>query len=134
MTDHRKPLLIVVDDERDMAEIVGHVGESVGFEVKIATSGTEFQQIWKERKPDAVVMDIIMPEIDANELIEWVIENDKTVPIILNSGYGEMYLPSVKVLASARGANIIDTLTKPINFERLETAFMKILRRDRNQG
>jgi len=127
MTDHTKPLLIVIDDERDMAEIVGHVGETVGFEVKIATSGTEFKQIWQEKKPDVIVMDIIMPEIDANELIEWVIENDKTVPIILDSGYGDMYMPSVEILANARGANILDTLAKPIDFERLETAFKKIL-------
>ena len=130
MTDHTKPLLIVVDDERDMAEIVGHVGETVGFGVRIATSAAEFKQVWRERKPDAIVMDIIMPDMDANELIEWVIGNDKTVPIILDSGYGDMYLPSVKALANARGANIIDTLTKPIDFERLEAAFKKVLGRD----
>jgi len=127
MTEHKKPLLIVVDDELDMAEVVGEVGEGEGFEVRIVASGTEFQQSWKERKPDAIVMDIIMPGMDANELIKWVIENDKTVPIILNSGFDDMYMSSVKVLADASGANIVDTLKKPIDFDRLEAAFKKVL-------
>ena len=38
-----KPLLIIVDDDRDMAEFVCDVGEDLGFEVKICTSAKEFQ-------------------------------------------------------------------------------------------
>jgi len=134
MTVHTKPLLIVVDDERDMAEIVGHIGEGLGFEVKIAASGKEFQKIWKEQKPDAVVMDIVMPEMDANQLIKWVIENEKTVPIVLVSGFDDMYISSVKIIADASGANILDTLKKPIDFDRLEIALKKVLGDGRTGG
>ena len=44
-----KPLLIVVDDERDMAEFIGHAGEKVGFRVEIATSGQEFKRLYEGR-------------------------------------------------------------------------------------
>ena len=59
-----KPLLVIIDDELDVAEFVGEVGKSVGFDVLITTTSRDFQNILISQKPSAIVMDIVMPDMD----------------------------------------------------------------------
>lgn len=121
------PLLIVVDDERDMADLVGQVAEDVGFRVKIAESGKQFQSIWLEEEPEAVVMDIILPDLEGNALIRWLTEKGSRKPIVLISGYGKKYIPITEHLGMMRGANIVESLGKPIDIDDLEAVLTKLL-------
>ena len=123
-----KPLLIVVDDEPEMAEFVGDVGESLGFEVRTATSAKGFQEIWLASEASAVVMDVVMPDMDGNELLQWLTEHDCTVPIILTSGYQGKYLGPAAKLGRLRDALVVATLRKPIRFRDLDAQLNGILR------
>ncbi len=122
-----RPLLIVVDDEPEMAEFVGDVAETLGFDVRIATSAKGFQEIWPASEPSAVVMDVVMPDMDGNELLQWLTEHDCTVPIVLMSGYDGKYLELAEKLGTARGAPVVGTLRKPIRLRDLEALLNDLL-------
>ncbi|HIJ45578.1 MAG TPA: response regulator, partial [Rhodospirillaceae bacterium] len=105
-----KPILIVVDDELEMAEFIETAGLSLGFEVRIATSAEGFQKIWAEAEPSAIVMDIVMPDMDGIELLQWLVERKCTVPIILMSGYDGKYLDMTVVAEGIETQPVWDLL------------------------
>lgn len=125
-----KPLLIIVDDEPDMVEIVQYVAETIGFEVRAASSALEFQKIWGQTKPSAITMDIVMPGMDGNELLQWLVEQGCTAPILLISGYDGKYLSSAERLAKVRGATVVGTLGKPFAVDEVEDKLKQILETD----
>lgn len=122
-----KPLLIIVDDEPEIIVIVQYVGEMVGFEVTTATSVREFQKIWNKTEPSAIVMDLIMPDMDGHELLQWLVEQGCTAPILLMSGYDGKYLRSAEMLGKTRGAPIVGTFRKPIAVDGLKVKLKQIL-------
>ncbi len=121
-----KPLLLIVDDEPDMAEFVGDVGDQSGFDVLIATSAREFQDLYLSKNPFAIVMDIVMPGMDGIELINWLCENDCNAYIIFMTGYDSLYIETAKKLGSRKGCRIIGTLTKPFTESELEPLLQQI--------
>ena len=123
-----KPLLLVVDDEPDIAAFVGDVGESVGFDVSITNSSRQFQQVCSTTPPSAIVMDIVMPDIDGIELINWLSEQKFSAPIIIMSGY-DGYIGMTELLGEKQGLTVIGTLTKPFRIDDLEPLLLDILNR-----
>jgi CheY-like chemotaxis protein len=115
-----KPQLLIVDDEPDMARFLSDVAEGMGFDVKIATSAKAFQEIYNATTPAGILMDIVMPVMDGNELLEWLALQNKTTPVILMSGYDGEYIQTTATLAQARGAIIIAGLAKPIQLNDLK--------------
>lgn len=122
-----KPMLIVVDDEPDMIEIVQYVAENIGFEVCTASNAREFQGIWDKTELSVIVMDIVLPDMDGHELLQWLVEQGCTVPILLMSGYDGKYLRSAESLGKIRGASVIGTLSKPFEVGDIETKLKQIL-------
>ena len=122
-----KPQLLIVDDELDIAEFVGDVGKALGFDVTTSKSGTEFQDKYSTRKPSAIVMDIVMPDKDGIELINWLCEKKCTAPIILMTGYDVLYVETAKKLGLKKGCRVIGTLRKPFTEEELEPLLQKII-------
>ncbi len=114
--------LIVVDDEPEMAALIGEVASGEGFSVRLARSGEQFQELWGQEKPSAAVMDIVMPDMDGSELLDWLVRQDCGVPVMLISGYGGRYLEIVRRLGSDRGARICRDLTKPVRVAVLRDA------------
>ena len=64
MKDRRVPgRVLVIDDEEHMRRLIRRQLERAGFEVELAGSAKEGLQMMRERKPDAVTIDLMMPEI-----------------------------------------------------------------------
>ncbi|PKI13847.1 response regulator [Colwellia sp. 12G3] len=122
-----KPLLLVVDDDRDLEEPLCELAEDMGFEVKFETSAKKFQETYLATNPVGIVMDIVMPEMDGNELLEWVGLQNRFTPIILISGHDGKYIQVAKMLGKASGNIIIGGITKPIRLEDLELLLQEIL-------
>ena len=115
-----KPQLLVVDDEPALANLVGEVGELAGFEIYVTNSALEFQEIWASCKPDVVIMDLVMPDIEGVELLSWLAERNCCAPIILMSGYDGRYLEVAREFGVAIGNKIFGDLTKPFMIDDLE--------------
>ena len=59
--------ILLVDDEPDILEIVGYNLKNEGYQVFTASSGKEGVAIAKEVKPDLILLDVMMPEMDGIE-------------------------------------------------------------------
>ena len=80
-----KKYILVVDDDPDLVETVGMMLESKGCEVGMAYDGTEGEESIRERRPDLVVLDIMMPRKDGYVLCAELKANPETrdIPVVL---------------------------------------------------
>ena len=83
------PYILVVDDERDIRELVKEILEDEGYEVAIANNGQEANRVRRIRRPDLILLDVWMPDIDGISLLkEWSAEGGLGSPVIMISGHG----------------------------------------------
>jgi len=122
-----KPLLLIVDDEPEMAEFVAEAAVSVGFDTLLATSSEEFQCFYMQNKLSGIVMDIVMPDMDGLELVTWLSENQCHIPIIFMSGYDKQYLQMADQIGIGQGCTVLGTLVKPFTREEIEPLFQRVL-------
>jgi two-component system KDP operon response regulator KdpE len=105
--------ILVVDDEPEIlralrTNLAGH-----GYEVLTATSGAEAQAVYTARRPDLILLDLGLPDVDGLELIEQVRAYAATPIVVLSARGAERD----KVRALDLGAD--DYLTKPFGIEEL---------------
>ena len=82
--------ILVIDDERDVLELVRSVLKTKGYSVRCAEGGEEGLREAEEEKPDLIISDLMMPKISGRELVKRIKNNDrlKDVPIIVLSAVG----------------------------------------------
>ena len=124
-----EPLLIVIDDEPQMAALVADVGEMVGFETQMANTAAAFKEIVAATDPTLIVMDIVMPDMDGIELLQWLADRGCAAPIVLISGFDPLYLRTARMIGTANGLQFVDTLAKPIPIAQLQAVLGEVLRR-----
>ncbi len=117
MTERR---MLVIDDEPDIAEFIGQVGEGLGYDVRVTSDVESFKAAFDGYSPDVVVLDVVMPEIDGIELVKYLAANGCAARILVISGYAQRYLDSTKVLGEAFGLQSITAMSKPIELPKLE--------------
>ena len=89
MTDSHLPAskrtIMVVDDEQDMVDLIKTQLEAKGYGVQFAYSGQEAFTLLGEQKPDLIILDIFMPQMDGLEVLVRLRENPATasIPVIL---------------------------------------------------
>ncbi len=89
MTDSHFPAsnrtIMVVDDNTDLVEILRITLESKGFNVRCAYSGQELLDSLEKQKPDLILLDIMMPQMDGLEVLTRLKGNPATasIPVIL---------------------------------------------------
>ncbi len=113
--DFTRQKVLVVDDEPDMLRMLRVVFQKqLGCEVCTAQSGLLALQQLKECRPDAVVTDIKMPDLDGLKLLTKIREYDKTISTVIMTGYGTI---DMAVQALKDGA--YDFLEKPFDRDRI---------------
>ena len=77
--------IMVVDDNPDIITIVKTILEGKGYSVFSASSGPELLNLLKNQKPDLIVLDIMMPEMDGLEVLSRLkaVTDTATIPVIL---------------------------------------------------
>jgi CheY-like chemotaxis protein len=77
--------IMVVDDNPDIITIVRTILEGKGFNVLSASSGSECLEVLKSQKPDLIVLDIMMPEMDGLEVLTRLkgMTEFNSVPVVL---------------------------------------------------
>ncbi len=76
------PLVLVVDDEPHMCNALRRILEKEGYRVRTALNGRTALDLIKEKKPDVILLDILMPGIDGREINRRVRELSPTTKII----------------------------------------------------
>jgi DNA-binding response OmpR family regulator len=112
--------LLIVDDEPMFATFVARVADRVGFDTEITTHGRDFQAAYLQAPPDVVVIDMVMPDIDGNELILWLVEQRSTADVVIITGYHPDYAINARILAEFKGLKSVCTLGKPVSVPTLK--------------
>lgn len=121
------PLLVLVDDEQTSLELIEDTAVGAGFEVKSFTRAFELQNFLKKRSCAAVlIIDIVIPDMDGIELIQWLADEQCNIPIIMTSGYDERYLEEATQIAARVGLNVKAVFNKPIALHNLEESLSSI--------
>ncbi len=118
-------LVLVVDDEKTLVKALSFSLEKEGFRVEQAYDGEEALQKVFNLKPDIVVLDLMLPEIDGFEVCRQIRKKIE-VPIIMLTARSE---DIDKVLGLELGAD--DYMTKPFNSRELAARIKAILRRSK---
>jgi two-component system KDP operon response regulator KdpE len=121
MTEQRR--IVVADDEPDLLYAVKLYLEDEGYTVFTAVNGYEALDLVKERLPDVVVLDVMMPELDGFETLKHIRETS-TVPVIMLTAKGE---EADKVRGLGLGAD--DYVTKPFSQRELLGRIQAVIRR-----
>lgn len=109
--------VLVVDDDEELVELLVDVFEKDGrFEVRMANNGFDAGMLVKEFKPDLVVLDVMLPDINGKEVCQRVRsdENLDTVKIICISGMVEQ-----DKVADLKAAGANDFMQKPFTVDKL---------------
>lgn len=81
--------ILIVEDERPLADLLASKLKKEGYEVKNAFDGEEGYEKIKKWKPDLILLDIIMPKMDGYEVMEKINEDKRKIPIIVISNSGQ---------------------------------------------
>lgn len=108
--------ILVVDDEPDIRNLVKEILEDEGYEVVAAEDGASARKALRERRPDLILLDIWMPDIDGISLLkEWSESQDGLpCPVIMMSGHG-----TVETAVEATRLGAYDFLEKPLSLAKL---------------
>lgn len=114
--------LLVCDDEPAVGRFVQNVVEPLGYDVRITTSGEELMRIYDDFQPSIILLDMVMPGADGNEVIMWLADRGCTARLIIMTGYHPDYAAHARVLARYKGLGSATTLDKPFGIEVLIAA------------
>ncbi|MEE9905510.1 response regulator transcription factor [Chlorobium sp.] len=125
-----EPLLLVVEDDDNLARLLGYNLERAGYRYHVSRTGEEALDQLSRRSFDLVLLDIMLPGIDGFEVCRRVRENQmlKDLPIIMLTAKGEEI---DKVLGFELG--IDDYVVKPFSPRELNLRIRAVLKRDRRQ-
>ena len=118
--------ILVVEDDRDIAELVGRYLEKAGFTVEILGSGREALAAIGARPPDLLVLDLMLPGVDGLEICRAVRAGEKTanIPIIMLTARSE---EAERIAGLELGAD--DYIGKPFSPNELVARIRAVLRR-----
>jgi two-component system, OmpR family, KDP operon response regulator KdpE len=118
----RPTVLVVEDDAETRAALVRELGGR-GYRVEEAADGRSALKRWENRRPDVILLDLGLPDVDGVQVIARI-RREATTPIVILSG---RYDEHEKVEALDRGAD--DYVTKPFGVEELNARLRVALRR-----
>jgi CheY-like chemotaxis protein len=100
-----KKKILVVDDEADFAKMVKIRLEADNFEVMIANNGIEAIKKIEKEKPDAVLLDVMMPEIDGLSVLRQIRSKDARLPVFVVTAFSNE--ERIKIAAKLNASGFI---------------------------
>jgi DNA-binding response OmpR family regulator len=118
--------ILVVDDDVVVRNLLSEILAHHGYQVWLAQNGVEALELLERRRPDLILLDIAMPEMDGIEALRRMRDRCPGVPVVMLTAYGDVETAS---LALRQGA--ADYVPKPFNLGYLERVVMlQLSRRD----
>ncbi len=123
------PHILVVDDEPDIRTLVQEILEDEDYEVTAAENGETARHALRDRRPDLMLLDIWMPDLDGISLLkEWAEDEGLPCPVIMMSGHG-----TVETAVEATRLGAYDFLEKPLSLAKLLLTVERALEADKLQ-
>ncbi|MBU5486728.1 response regulator transcription factor [Clostridium sp. MSJ-8] len=116
-------VVLIVDDDTNICEVIDMYLKSSGYDTRIANDGKAAQDLFAECKPDLVLLDMMLPNIDGIDVLKWI-RKDSATPVIMLTAKGDTF---DKVLALELGAD--DYVVKPFEPKELLARVKAVMRR-----
>ena len=109
-------IILVIDDDETILEIITQNLNTSGFKVLSARSGQEGLQIAAEKKPDAIILDWMMPEMNGNEVLQALKKDSalKDIPVMMLTAKDEINNISESLNMGAK-----EYIVKPFDLENM---------------
>jgi two-component system response regulator MtrA len=121
-------LIMVVDDDQDLAEMLGIVLNGAGYEVDLINHGDQVLDSFRANKPDLVLLDVMLPGIDGVEICRQI-RAESMVPIVMLTAKSDSH---DVVMGLEAGAD--DYMVKPFKSSELVARLKARLRRSSSDG
>jgi two-component system alkaline phosphatase synthesis response regulator PhoP len=124
-----KKRILVVDDEPDFASIVQVNLEKDGFIVEVAYDGVEALEKVKANPPDAIVLDVMMPEMDGYAVCAELKKDEKykDIPIVMLTAVADHVSSTRYSHADGMSMEADDYLPKPASAEEISLSIMRLV-------
>lgn len=125
MGTEEKRVILCIEDEQEMIDLIRIILEKRGFEVKGALGGEEGLRLARESKPDLILLDLMMPEIDGWEVYRQLKSDEKLkdVPVIVVTAKSQ----GIDKVLGLYIAKVDDYITKPFGPSELVESINKVL-------
>jgi DNA-binding NtrC family response regulator len=119
--------ILVVDDEPDIRNLVHEILEDEGYSVTTAAGGEAARKACRVRRPDLILLDIWMQDVDGITLLrEWSESGELPCPVVMMSGHG-----TVETAVEATRLGAYDFIEKPISLAKLLLTVERAFESDR---
>jgi len=116
-------LILVVEDEASIAEVVSLYLKRAGYSTQIASDGRQAMTLFERRKPDLVILDLMLPEVDGLSVARWLRERSNVPIIMLTARRAEID----RITGLEMGAD--DYVVKPFSPQELVSRVRAVMRR-----
>jgi DNA-binding response OmpR family regulator len=124
MIMEKKKRILIVEDEVHIAEGLKLNLNLQGYEAEIAKDGGDALRVWKEQRPDLIILDIMLPVIDGLSVLQHIRLEDDQIPILILSAKSAH---NDKIKGLSYGVD--DYLTKPFHLDELLLRIERLLKR-----
>lgn len=120
--------ILVIDDEPDIRTFVADVAADIGHDAVQASSLTELAAQLNKSLPSLIVLDLVMPDRDGINCLEFLARDEETahIPILMISGFDKDMLSIARNLGAVLGLNMVGELNKPFSADELTACLMRV--------
>jgi len=118
--------ILLVDDEPNIMELLSVALEDEGYRILEANNGTEALAQVEKEKPQVVLLDIKMPDMDGIQVLRQIKETNKTTCVIMITAHGAM-----ETVLETMKLGAYDYLTKPVDLEKVKVLIRRALEAQR---
>ena len=115
------PVLLVVDDDRQVVGVLSRFAQRVGFEVVTSSGGAAALDLLRQRGADVALVDLHMPDVGGLDVLKTIKETHPDCQVILITGFA-----SIETAVEAVKLGAMDYLSKPVSFSRLEELLVSV--------
>lgn len=115
---------LIIDDDADIRQLMSDIVRILGYEAITVESGAEFREAYDRRRPEFIVLDIIMPGESGIELLHWLADRGCRSRVVVMSGLSSIHGPKAMRVAEENGIDAV-TLNKPFLLRDLRAAILE---------
>lgn len=117
-------VVLILDDEIAVARIAAFAVAEIGYETIVTTNAAEFFDLVEAHRPDYVVLDLLMPEMDGIEVFVELAKRKTSAKIIILSGAATSILNAARISATEHRLDVLGVVSKPYIAQKLRSLLL----------
>jgi DNA-binding response OmpR family regulator len=112
-----KPRLLVIEDEEQIASMISRIATEEGFTATTASGLKMIERTYLDFQPDVIILDIVMPDMDGLEVLQFLHRQFSKAHIIILSGSEALSRRIAETLGKALGLMMVANMSKPFRVD-----------------